>query len=105
MICNCLHEVNYFSLFLFYFSTGELHIFQCNSHSAQQVVDDLNHWMRRHGNTAGASEVNVNVKETVHVFNAIAAQRETYVLLHRNCLAKLTFTLTPSIYIFFILLK
>lgn len=45
------------------------------------MVDDLNHWMRRHGNTAGTTEVNVNVKETVHVFNAIAAQRETYVLL------------------------
>lgn len=60
-------------------STGELHIFQCNSHSAQQVVDDLNHWMKRNGNISGTTEANVNVKETVHVFNAIAAQRETYV--------------------------
>ena len=60
--------------------TGELHIFQCNSHSAQQVVEELKHWMRRHGNMFLANEpnspANVNVKETVHVFNAIAAQRE-----------------------------
>ena len=41
--------------------------------------------MRRHGSPHAAnasdanSPANVNVKETVHVFNAIAAQRETYV--------------------------
>lgn len=93
---------------------GELHIFQCSSHSAQQIVDDLNLWMRRHATTgaishhnnhnhhnnhsnkssdersmsrnrsnndeslsAANSPSNINVKEAVHVFNAIAAQRET----------------------------
>ena len=90
---------------------GELHIFQCSSHSAQQIVDDLNLWMRRHGaqsqhlnnnhhksnnhhkggnhddrsrsrsrnddSSAPNSPSNINVKEAVHVFNAIAAQRET----------------------------
>lgn len=64
---------------------GELHIFQCNSHSAQEIVDDLSHWMRRHGSNTTTGNpatdpnhpANVNVKEAVHVFNAIAAQRET----------------------------
>ncbi|KAI1292639.1 Epidermal growth factor receptor kinase substrate 8 [Halotydeus destructor] len=72
-------------------SQGELHIFQCSSHSAQQVVSEIESWMRRHGNnntaqvnSAGQSSsadpnsaANINVKEAVHVFNAIAAQRET----------------------------
>lgn len=67
------------------------------------MVDDLNHWMRKHGvahhpysaggggnngsitgngsgdGGAGTDGPNINVKEAVHVFNAIAAQRETYV--------------------------
>lgn len=69
------------------------------------MVDDLNNWMRKHGlahhnSYAGGGGVgnngsitgnsngdggggpdgpNINVKEAVHVFNAIAAQRETYV--------------------------
>ena len=68
-------------------SQGELHIFQCSSHSAQQVVDQINDWMLRNphpdtavdgGGTAnGTNPANVNVREAVHVFNAIAAQRET----------------------------
>ena len=96
------------SLYLTFLSfLGELHIFQCSSHSAQAVVDDLNYWMRKHGiahhhlsgsNNGGGNNgsiaegsngggtapgpdgPNINVKEAVHVFNAIAAQRETLVL-------------------------
>ncbi|RWS20865.1 hypothetical protein B4U80_08700, partial [Leptotrombidium deliense] len=52
----------------------------CVSHSAQQIVDDLNAWMRRYGNSNVHSEIapspNVSVKQAVNVFNAIAAQRE-----------------------------
>ena len=62
---------------------GELHIFQCNSHSAQQVVDELNRWMRKHGSIHVNSNNHHNnnhhtshVKEAVHVFNAIARERE-----------------------------
>ena len=55
---------------------GELHIFQCNSHSAQQVVDELSKWMRRHGNVHVNSTSNSHVKEAVHAFNAIARERE-----------------------------
>lgn len=74
--------------------SGELHIFQCNSHSAQQVVDELRHWMRKHGSAHVSNDpnspANVNVKETVHVFNAIAAQRETYVIpVHLHALVSL----------------
>lgn len=37
--------------------------------------------MTKEGSQDPNSPANVNVKETVHVFNAIAAQRETYVLV------------------------
>lgn len=69
----------------YHISTGELHIFQCVSCSAHQVVEDIHHWMRQCGviyNSGSISDhsssptVNVNVKETVNVFNQIAAQRE-----------------------------
>jgi epidermal growth factor receptor kinase substrate 8 len=66
-------------------SQGELHIFQCVSHNAINIVEDIQQWMRHFGvmfNSGAHSEpslsptVNVNVKETVSVFNQIAAQRE-----------------------------
>ncbi|XP_053210452.1 epidermal growth factor receptor kinase substrate 8-like isoform X2 [Panonychus citri] len=67
-------------------SQGELHIFQCVSHSAQQIAEDISSWMRKHGNLAitvdhihhepNPISVNVHVKETVNAFNALAAQRE-----------------------------
>lgn len=76
---------------------GELHIFQCVSHDAVAIVDDILQWMKHYGmaaNTAGgggggsnvnnasaaadkmSQPTNVNVKEAVTVFNQIAAQRE-----------------------------
>lgn len=73
-------------------ASGELHIFQCNSQSAQQVVEELNHWMRRHGNPYVNNNNNNNdggvdthhsngnsnrVKAAVNVFNAIARERES----------------------------
>lgn len=67
---------------------GELHIFQCVSHEAVKVVDDIYQWMRHYGLSAGSPtgpvdkitpSSNVNVKEAVTVFNQIAAQREKYV--------------------------
>jgi epidermal growth factor receptor kinase substrate 8 len=66
-------------------SQGELHIFQCVSHNAINIAEDIQQWMRHFGvmsNSGTHSEpslsptVNVNVKETVSVFNQIAAQRE-----------------------------
>jgi epidermal growth factor receptor kinase substrate 8 len=66
-------------------SQGELHIFQCVSHNAINIVEDIQQWMRHFGvmsNSGTHSEpslsptVNVSVKETVSVFNQIAAQRE-----------------------------
>lgn len=64
---------------------GELHIFQCVSHNAINIVEDIQQWMRHLGVTSTASaaltgepsvQPNVNVKEAVSVFNQIAAQRE-----------------------------
>ncbi|XP_074593614.1 arouser isoform X2 [Brevipalpus obovatus] len=65
---------------------GELHIFQCISHSSQKIVDSISSWMKKHGNLAITVETlhhesepvppNVHVKETVNAFNALAAQRE-----------------------------
>ncbi|CAG2109356.1 unnamed protein product [Medioppia subpectinata] len=60
-------------------SQGELHIFQCVSHNAISIVEDIQHWMRHFGvamQTEASTQPNVNVKETVSVFNQIAAQRE-----------------------------
>lgn len=56
-------------------TTGELHIFQCNSHSAQDIVNELKLWMTRFGNVS--HDPTVSVKDAVHAFNAIAAQRES----------------------------
>jgi hypothetical protein len=78
---------------------GELHIFQCVSDYAQQIAEDLNNWISKHGNAATdstsppvnvpigirrssgqpqttASGSPIKVKDAVNVFNAIAAQRE-----------------------------
>jgi len=72
-------------LIISYIILGELHIFQCVSHNAINIVEDIQQWMRHFGvmfNSGTHSEpsipptVNVNVKETVSVFNQIAAQRE-----------------------------
>ncbi len=68
-----------------FIKSGELHIFQCVSHNAINIVEDIQQWMRHFGvmsNSGTHSEpslsqtVNVSVKETVSVFNQIAAQRE-----------------------------
>ncbi|XP_054162619.1 epidermal growth factor receptor kinase substrate 8-like protein 1 isoform X2 [Oppia nitens] len=58
---------------------GELHIFQCVSHNAIQIVEDIQQWMRHYGannHNESSAQPNVSVKETVNVFNKIAAQRE-----------------------------
>lgn len=60
---------------------GELHIFQCVSQSAIGIAEELNGWMRRHGNdhvapNRGDGSRAMNVKQAVTAFNAIAAQRE-----------------------------
>ena len=64
--------------------SGELHIFQCVSHNAINIVEDIQQWMRHFGsnqNNGGepSTQPNVNVKEAVSVFNQIAAQREKLV--------------------------
>ena len=80
----CLLDVYLFNFLVYAFFVGELHIFQCVSHDAVNVVDDIYQWMRHYGITPSSPSTvgekapasNVNVKEAVTVFNQIAAQRE-----------------------------
>ena len=77
-----LHLIQQICIFTLVLISGELHLFQCLSHPALQVAQDIAYWMKKHSNvklifehlgkTREPVSTCVHVKDVVDNFNALA---------------------------------